>query len=603
MKTKTVIFCAAILLAAQTLLLAQKTEVSVKKGKVIAETPTTSVAVEAGRKAVLSPDKNPSVSVDDPLVDDVMEIYKWVEAEKQAQREKIDTSSIQVIKIENEHLGTMAYFAEIQNSKSRPSDTCLIEGVSILDEPKYYDLRGILLQFGVEKTSPGLGTYTLSYPYTVEPGENFKYICTSKIPLSQGIPKDGSLRYFQAGWNAPNCLNYFRFILPASAIFVDSSRPVATTDNVDGRVAVTIRSYTGPSGDGTYHIAFLWPDKDGTTLADLPPQYRGLRDPLEEQVVQEGRRRTAEILAGGTFMGQKTPLETLLSLYSAVVNKDTTQFLELITPDVRQIVAGQMDQMMGAAGLVVNFQFLGTPAWPDKPADGYEHPVYLCREGSLLCEATVAMACQDGKWYLKNVEAGRKKTQSDDSAVRQVSGGVTISKGIPDLAAATYQGLKPGQFMRRWLFLGPVHVPWKGKSYFPDEEASNKFFDTESLNPAQFEPKIKIGETDYEWTTLYSEYGVIDLTAAFDKWFVVAYARAWVEMPEETHAVLGIGSDDCIKVWLNGKLVHEKRAGRGVVPDSDRVPVTFKKGSNQLVLKILNYGGPWGFACRLIEPK
>jgi hypothetical protein len=38
-----------------------------------------------------------------------------------------------------------------------------------------------------------------------------------------------------------------------------------------------------------------------------------------------------------------------------------------------------------------------------------------------------------------------------------------------------------------------------------------------------------------------------------------------------------------------------------VVPDSDRVPVTFKKGKNQLVLKILNYGGPWGFACRLLE--
>jgi hypothetical protein len=157
--------------------------------------------------------------------------------------------------------------------------------------------------------------------------------------------------------------------------------------------------------------------------------------------------------------------------------------------------------------------------------------------------------------------------------------------------------------MRKWLFLGPVHVPWKGEAFFPDEATSNKFFDAESLNPARFEPKIRIGETDYEWTTLYSEYGVIDLTGVFDTWFAVAYARAWVEMPEETTAVLGIGSDDCVKVWLNGQLVHEKRGGRGVVPDNDHVPVTFRKGSNQLVLKILNYGGSWGFACRLLEPK
>ncbi len=30
-------------------------------------------------------------------------------------------------------------------------------------------------------------------------------------------------------------------------------------------------------------IDFLWPDKDGTTLMDLPPQYRGLK-PLHERL-------------------------------------------------------------------------------------------------------------------------------------------------------------------------------------------------------------------------------------------------------------------------------------------------------------------------------
>ena len=74
-------------------------------------------------------------------------------------------------------------------------------------------------------------------------------------------------------------------------------------------------------------------------------------------------------------------------------------------------------------------------------------------------------------------------------------------------------------------------------------------------------------------------------------------------MPEETTTVLGIGSDDSVKVWLNGELVHEhwEENGRGAVPDNDRVPVTFKKGMNHLVLKIQNGGGPWGFCCRLLE--
>ncbi len=603
MKTKSIIFCAVVLLALQTITSAQKTEVSVQKGKVVAETPTASVNIEAGRKAVLSPDKNPSVTVDDPLVDDVMEIYKWVEAEKQAQREKIDTSSIQVIKIENEYLFTLAYCAEIQNPRSEPSDTCLIGGVSILDKPKYYDLQGNLLQFELEKISVGRGSYTVHFPKPVGPGENFKYICLSKIISDQSIRKEGPLRHIQAAWTPANCLNYFRFILPESAIFVDSTRPVNVIDSVDGRVAVTIRSYTGQLRDGQYHITFLWPDKDGTTLADIPPQYRGLRDRMEEEVVEEGRLEMAKILSGGTYEKQNTPLETLLSLFSAIAHEDSAQFLNLVSPDIRQLAAGQMDQIMDLAGRVSDYEFLGSPKWPEEPENGYAHPVYLCREGSLICEATLVMVYQGGKWYLQGIETGRKETESAVNAESKAAGGVTISKRKPDLSAATYENLKPGQFLRNWLFLGPVDVPWQGGGYFPDEETSNKFFDTESLNLERFESQVKVAGNDYEWTALHSEYGVIDLTAVFDQWFVVAYAWAMVEMPEQTDAVLGIGSDDCVKVWLNGKLVYEHRGGRGVIADSDRVPVTFNKGRNQLVLKILNYGGPWGFTCRLLETK
>ena len=82
---------------------------------------------------------------------------------------------------------------------------------------------------------------------------------------------------------------------------------------------------------------------------------------------------------------------------------------------------------------------------------------------------------------------------------------------------------------------------------------------------------------------------------------MITYAWAQIEMPEERQAVLGIGSDDGVKVWLNGELVHEYWVCRGVGIDNDRVPVTFKKGMNQLVLKVQNQGGPWGFCCRLLD--
>lgn len=91
---------------------------------------------------------------------------------------------------------------------------------------------------------------------------------------------------------------------------------------------------------------------------------------------------------------------------------------------------------------------------------------------------------------------------------------------------------------------------------------------------------------DYEWAALHSDYGIVYLTQVSDEPFLIAYVRAQIDMPEETRAVLGIGFDDSVKVWLNGRLVHDRWEIRGVIPDDDRVPVAFKKGSNQLVLKI-----------------
>ena len=129
MRTSTVALCAAILLAAQAAVFAQKTEVHVQRGKVIAETADKSIAVDAGRKVIIAPNGDVTAAVDDPMVDDVMKIYRWVEQEKQAQEEKIETTSIQNIRIESESRFTLAYLLEKPNTTSQPSDVCRVTGV------------------------------------------------------------------------------------------------------------------------------------------------------------------------------------------------------------------------------------------------------------------------------------------------------------------------------------------------------------------------------------------------------------------------------------------------------------------------------------------
>jgi len=373
-------------------------------------------------------------------------------------------------------------------------------------------------------------------------------------------------------------------------------------DSFEGRVAVTVRNFTGLLPDSTFQVAFLWPNNDGATMADVPPRYRGLRNADEIDVVRVGRLRRAEIQGGKVFDDQSSPLAALLTLYSAIVHKDKERFIAAVAaPDIKEAAEEQFDIILGIVGdqlpqMMGILDFLGTLPEPENPRNGQPHPVYLCRTGSLLCELTLNFTYQDGKWYLQKIEPGGKRQGSSDG---EVDTRLTGEKAV--LSAATYEGLRPGRFMTEWLFLGPITIPWQGDGFFPDDPAQRKAFDEEPFSVERFEPEVTIHEKKYEWGVLTSDYGVVNLTHIEPNWYKTAYAWAQIEMAEETSCILGLGSDDSVKVWLNGKLVHENWTFRGLTPDTDRVPVTFRKGKNQLVLKIQNGGGDWGFCCRLLE--
>ncbi len=74
----------------------------------------------------------------------------------------------------------------------------------------------------------------------------------------------------------------------------------------------------------------------------------------------------------------------------------------------------------------------------------------------------------------------------------------------------------------------------------------------------------------------------------------VAYLRTQISADAETSARLDIYSDDGVKAWLNGQLVHANNVRRGISSSPDTVQITLKKGSNPLLLKVTQDGGPWG---------
>jgi len=62
---------------------------------------------------------------------------------------------------------------------------------------------------------------------------------------------------------------------------------------------------------------------------------------------------------------------------------------------------------------------------------------------------------------------------------------------------------------------------------------------------------------------------------------------------------LEIGSDDGIKVWLNGKVVHKNNTVRTHKPGSDKADITIKAGKNRLLVKITQRTGHWSGSLRI----
>jgi predicted esterase len=81
-----------------------------------------------------------------------------------------------------------------------------------------------------------------------------------------------------------------------------------------------------------------------------------------------------------------------------------------------------------------------------------------------------------------------------------------------------------------------------------------------------------------------------------------AYAYAVVRRASAGKALLSIGSDDGVRVWVNGRLVHEHRGERPLVFDEDRIEVDLGAGENAVLVRTEQRRGPWAFALRVLEP-
>ncbi len=165
----------------------------------------------------------------------------------------------------------------------------------------------------------------------------------------------------------------------------------------------------------------------------------------------------------------------------------------------------------------------------------------------------------------------------------------------------TLAGLESGLsaklgFVTQWRLAGPF--PWNPQDAFR----------TAYIN----EPAVDCSQ-DYEfngakqpWRSLDTKeaLGVFDLLETFgETMYATAFAHSTISASQECDAVLRLGSDDGVRVWLNHALVYEKNAIRGMALDGDTVPVHLQAGANTLLVQITQSSEGWRFCLRITEPE
>lgn len=114
--------------------------------------------------------------------------------------------------------------------------------------------------------------------------------------------------------------------------------------------------------------------------------------------------------------------------------------------------------------------------------------------------------------------------------------------------------------------------------------------------------KVQIDDKKLTWKRLVPRDGLVDFlegSSPGDYDYCIGYAWTEVEVPADTEAWLGIGSDDGLRIWLNGELVSDRWVQRPSRLDDDVVPLRLKKGANRFLIKIQNEKIYWSFTARL----
>ncbi|MBT6104386.1 MAG: DUF1588 domain-containing protein [Verrucomicrobia bacterium] len=170
--------------------------------------------------------------------------------------------------------------------------------------------------------------------------------------------------------------------------------------------------------------------------------------------------------------------------------------------------------------------------------------------------------------------------ESIPSIIEKKADQIDFTEGQAQWEAAQQKALAESAALSPWHHIGPF-----GAGNF-DEAHAKAFIDETNVNLGKTYGKLK-----WEFAKNFVDGKVHALNGGNS----ATYLYRTIQSGTARELKLSIGTDDSFKLWLNGKLITDKKITRGVAPDQDKVRVSLVKGQNKLLFKIANGGGGYGF--------
>jgi hypothetical protein len=163
-------------------------------------------------------------------------------------------------------------------------------------------------------------------------------------------------------------------------------------------------------------------------------------------------------------------------------------------------------------------------------------------------------------------------------------------------------GIDAEGYICTWLVLAPIPLKQgqEGAGALDEERVKGEA----NLKPEAGD-RLDVDGKDLTWKECTAKDQILDFNGLLGKrtensvGYAVAYITADADLADLT---LKLGSDDQVKVYLNGKPIHSNDEGRPFEKDEDSVHgLSLRRGLNVLVVKLINEEEDWAVSARFVD--